>query len=277
MKVHVYLPDYNPKLAAVLRAFAAGIDRVNPGWAEVRPLGDPAPCDVAVIFGLVKKSYEPTWAKQAILDRHKGRGLLVIESAFVRRGEYWSVGFGGINGRADFRSAAMPPDRWQALGIKSRRWHRREDGPVVVCGQLPRDTNVQDTDHAAWCREAVAYYRGLGVQVWFRPHPRIADPEIYGVDPALYDPNRKIGETLKQARCLVTYNSNSGTDAAIAGVPVIACDPGSFAWPVAAHDLDRVDHLRCPSRRAWLAGLGYSQWNLEEMRAGLAWRHLTRA
>lgn len=276
MKVHIYLPDYNPKLAVVLRAFAAGIDRVNPGWAEVRPLGDPAPCDVAVIFGLVKKSYEPTWAKAPILEHHSGRGLLVIESAFVRRGAYWSVGFGGINGGADFRSEGMPPDRWQALGIKSKRWHRREDGPVVVCGQLPRDTNVQDTDHAGWCRRAVAFYEKRGLPVVFRPHPRIEDPEIYGVDPALFDPNRKLRETLREARVLVTYNSNSGTDAAIAGVPVVACDPGSFAWPVAAHGLTAVERLRRPSRRAWLAGLGYSQWSLEEMREGAPWRHLTR-
>ncbi len=276
MRVHVYLPGYNEKLSWILQHFAEGIERVNPGWVDVRPLDEPAPCDIAVIFGLVKKVYAPTHAKKAILDAHRDRSLLVLESAFVQRGDYWSAGWGGTNGGADFRSAGMPPDRWQLLRAKSQEWRRRKTGPVVVCGQLPRDTNVQHVDHVGWCRNAVASLTRTGERVLFRPHPRIADPGVYGINPEIFDPNKRIATTLKSARSLVTYNSNSGTDAALAGVPVVACDPGSFAWPVASHDLLGVENPRCPGRRDWLCGLGYSQWNLAEMRAGAPWAHLTR-
>ncbi len=277
MKVNVYLPEYSRKLSGILQAFADGIELVDPGVVDVRPLGEPARCDVAVIFGLVKRAYRPTWGKQAILDRHAGRSLLVIESAFVRRGIYWTVGFGGINGAADFRAAGVPLDRWRRLGIKVKPWSQRKDGPVVVAGQLPRDTNVQDTDHLAWVRNAVESCQGGGRRVVFRPHPRIENPEIYGIPPELYDPNRKIATTLKGARCLVTWNSNSATDAAIAGVPVVTCDPQSFAWPVASHDFRGVKDPWRPDRNDWLAGLGYAQWSLVEMRNGDPWRHLTGA
>jgi len=282
VKVICFEPDYDEKHRTVLRALVAGI----PG-AEVRPLGAYEPCDVAVIFGLVKRAYKATWAKQAVLDRHpplprgQARRLLVVESAFVRRGDYWAVGWGGINGRADFRSADVPDDRWRAIGVKTRPWRSPRDvkasrlGPVVVCGQLPRDTNVQDTDHPAWCRHVMAWLAAERIPAVFRPHPRIDDPEVYGIAPALWDTG-KIAETLAWARAAVVFNSTSGVDAALAGVPVVAMDCGAFCWPVASHRLEALADPRCPSRRAWLAGLGYSQWSLDEMRAGLPWRHLTR-
>ncbi|HEX9647074.1 MAG TPA: hypothetical protein VGB88_06220 [Alphaproteobacteria bacterium] len=293
MKVICFEPGYDEKHRTVLRALAAGI----PG-AEVCPLGAYEPCDVAVIFGLVKRAYKATWAKQPVLDRHRGDRLLVVESAFVRRGDYWAMGWGGINGRADFRSASVGDDRWRAMGVKTRPWRSPRDakasrlGPVVVCGQLPRDTNVQDTDHPAWCRHVMAWLAAERIPAVFRPHPRIDDPEVYGIAPALWDTG-KIAETLAWARAAVVFNSTSGVDAALAGVPVVALDRGAFCWPIASHRLDVLRDPgsspgagpgsspgagpRCPSRRAWLAGLGYSQWTLEEMRAGLPWRHLTRA
>jgi hypothetical protein len=77
----------------VLQALAEGI----PG-AEVRPLGRYEPCDIAVIFGAAKNAYAPTWPKREILAKHKGRRLLMVESAFVKRGEYYQVGWGGYAG-----------------------------------------------------------------------------------------------------------------------------------------------------------------------------------
>ena len=276
MKVVCFEPGYNEKHRTVLRALAAGI----PG-AEVRPLGAYEPCDVAVIFGLVKRAYKATWAKQAVLNRHRGARLLVVESAFVRRGDYWAVGWGGINGHADFLNNGVPDDRWRAMGIKTRPWRSPRDvkasrlSPVVVCGQIPRDTNVQDTDHPAWCRQIMAWLKAERIPAMFRPHPRVGDPGIYGIRDALWDTS-PLADTLNWARSFVVFNSTSGVDAALAGVPVVALDRGAFCWPVASHALAQLHVPRCPSRRAWLAGLGYSQWTLDEMRAGAPWRHLTR-
>ena len=268
MKVVAFLPEYSAKQAGILRGFAAGI----PG-AEAHSLSRYVDCDIAVIFGLVKHSYPATWAKREVLARHSGRRLIVIESAFLRRGEYYQIGFGGAAGHADFRNQGAPADRWRALGVNSKPWRRRPDGPVVVCGQLRRDTQVQDSDHDAWCRRVVEHYRRRGARVLFRPHPREREPGSYGVPSHLID-TRPLRDVLAEAQCFVTYNSTAGVDAAIKGVPVVACDAGSMAWPVAAHGLGAPP--RFPSRRAWLAGLGYAQWTLAEMRAGLPWRHLTR-
>lgn len=269
MKVIAFEPSYNEKHKKILRHLAAGI----PG-ATVRPIESYKPCDVAIIFGGVKKSYPATWTKKKVLENHAGRRLLMVESAFQRRGEYYQIGWGGTAGNADFRTdAATPIDRFDALQLDVRRWRGRHYGPIVVCGQLPRDVQVQDVDHCQWIRDTVDFYVRQGEQVWFRPHPKMDSVGNYGVPKKLTncEPLEKV---LDVARCFVTWNSTSAVDAVIAGVPVIAMDRGSMAWPVASHDLTHLDHM--PQRLDWFAGLGYSQWTLEEMADGLPWQWLTR-
>lgn len=255
MKVIIYEPDYNEKHRTILRALAAGI----PG-AQMRPVTSYKPCDVAVIFGGVKKSYPPTWSKRTILDNHKGRSLLMVESGFFRRGEYYQIGWGGAAGHGDFNTGPDTPlDRFHAMQQdRLRPWRLRPNGPVIVCGQLP------DVDHIGWVQKMTQQYPT------FRPHPK-TDVEIYRLPPDVRIDARPLAEVFQDAKCLVTWNSTIATEAAIAGVPTIACDRGSMAWPVAGRfTLDFT-----PARAQWLAGLGYSQWTLDEMREGLPWKHLT--
>lgn len=274
LKVTVFVPEYSSKQRNVLRAFAHGVPH-----SRVRSLSDSyTKCDIAVVFGLVKKSYKETWQKKKIIDKHQDRSLIVIDSAFVNRGVYYNVGFGGINGNADFRNEGVKNDRWLGLSVRSKPWRQNDGGNIVVCGQVPWDTAVQNTDHAEWCRDTVAYYNKLGLRVLFRPHPRIADKwqHYYGDVRANMIDTGPLENTLMHAKCMVTWNSNSAVDAAIRGVPVIAMNSGSGAYDIASYKLSHYNKLRCPSRRQWLAGIGYSQWTLDEMRAGLPWKHLMR-
>lgn len=83
-------------------------------------------------------------------------------------------------------------------------------------------------------------------------------------------------DDLENARLVVTFNSNSAVESVIAGVPAIAMDMGSMAWPVTAHMLEDVNSpVRC-DRTQWAHDLAYTQWNLDEMRSGEAWAHLSR-
>lgn len=271
--VGIFLPHYNEKHRTILRAMGAGIaQHANVFYQDMR--AGYRQCDVAVIFGGVKLAFQPTWLKRPILERHQGRRLLMVESAFVKRGEYYQVGWGGQAGSADFR----PPrpwkiDRWAAIGVHEAPWQYNAAGKFVVCGQLPRDTQVQHTDHAAWCRETIKALQYYGLPVTFRPHPKVESASIYGVAKNLID-CRSLAETLADARAVVTYNSTSAVDAVLAGVPTITMDSSSIAWPVTSHKLR--PELAWPCRAQWLGDLGYSQWTVDEMAAGDPWRHLTR-
>lgn len=270
MKVVVFEPHYNEGHQAVLRALAASIPN-----AVVRDMREYEPCNIAVIFGAAKDAYEPTWPKREILAQHSGRRLLMVESAFVRRGEYWQIGWGGFAGHADFRNEQAPIDRWEKLNMGVLPWRKKPKGAIVICGQLPRDTQVQHTDHVGWVQQTVNHYLSQGLRVKFRPHPRDKNPSQFGIDPELWDTS-KMGSIVKSAKCFVTYNSTSAVDAVLAGVPVITCDRGSIAWDVTQHNLDDVHKLEYPNRTQWLAGLGYAQWNMDEIEEGQPWHHLTR-
>lgn len=277
MKIIVYEPDYDHKHRKVLRAFAVGCG------AEVRDVEDYVDCDLAVIFGMPKRAIPRTMSKLPIIEKHQGRRLIVIDSAPVRRGEYWAVGYGALGGRADFRTEGIVSlSRWRGLGVRTHPWHGGDK--VIVVGQVPHDANVQDTDHIRWCQETFEYCSSLQ-PAEFRPHPRVA-PEAYGI-PEKYINTEPLVKCLKRASCVVTFNSTMGTDAALRGTPVIALDEGSFAYPVAGHSLadlvpvptltDPVGcALRTPRREPWLAKLAYSQWTLAELESGTAWAHLSR-
>jgi hypothetical protein len=272
MRIIAYEPGYNEKHCRVLRALAAGI----PG-CEVRPLGQYEPCDIAIIFGAYKRAYAKTLPKLDILQRHHGRQLLMVESAFVKRGEYYQVGWGGYAGNADFNTPIrMPSDRWDRLAVPVSPWRRRSTGPIVVCGQLPWDTQVQDVDHRGWCREMITRLHRAGHDAIFAPHPRMRDLDAYGVARKYYRPGQTLAALLKSARAVVTWNSTSAVDAILRGVPAITSHPSSISRAVSQHTVADVERLEYPDRSAWLARLGYAQWTLDEMASGETWDHLNR-
>jgi hypothetical protein len=268
-KIVVYVPDYNQEHQMVLKAFASSI----PG-AIVKDARDYEECDIAVIYGAKKNAYQATWPKGEILARHSGRRLIMVESAFVKRGEYWQIGWGGQAGHAYFCERTVPFDRWESFGIPLKPWRYRHDGPIVICGQLPRDTQVQDVDFIGWVKYVFSYYQERGLKVMFRPHPMDKDPHQFGID-AKYLDFRTLEKTLDDARCLVTFNSTSAVDGIIAGVPTIVADKGSIAHDIAQNDIDDVFRLEAPDRTVFCSMLGYSQWSLDEIKEGLAWRHLS--
>lgn len=270
----VYLPEYSEKHRTILKNFAGGLGRCGVRVIfKSLSLGFEKTANIHVIFGSYKYSYPVTMPKKDIIDKCKDRQLIMIESGFCKRGEFYQVGFNGFAGDANFRNNHSPPDRWEAMHIKTKPWQKRH-GPVVVCGQVPHDTQVQDMNHIAWCKETVRYYQKRKIPVVFRPHPRVKDPTIYGIPFELWD-LAKIRTTLEYAKCFVTWNSTSSVDALIAGVPVITRHRSSISWPIASHKFE-LENLYYPSRRQFFANLGYAQWTVEEMREGLPWRHLSR-
>lgn len=263
-RVCVFEPDWDPVHQEVLRAFAKGCD------AKVCDLRHYEPCDVAVIFGLVKQSFAKSHLKAHIIRAHKGP-LLVLERGWLNREHYWSAGYDGINGAADFRNADVPGDRWRKLGIDLAPW--RDGGDyALVCGQVPWDVTVQDQDHKRWCRETVRKLRKAGHEVRFRPHPYAVSKGVdYRVPTNLVSRNASLAQDLAGAMFCATWNSTAGVEAAVAGVPVVVSGFHSMADPVASRGFRQLVR---PDRTQWAHGLAYGQWTLEEFRAGRAWRHL---
>lgn len=263
-------------------AFAAGVSKDRD--AEVRILDLLAPyvdCDVAVVFGVRKRAVPASWARGRVFDEHRsnrGRPVIIIERGYVRRNEYYSVGWNGLNGWGDHRvDDDMPDDRWNALGVDLKPI-RKGDGPVLVCGQVPWDATVQDHDNPAWCRNAVETLRRLGAEVRFRGHPEVAGKVDYGIDPAIVS-TRSYEEDLAECRAVATFNSTTGALAAVDGLPIYAAHFGSISYWLGASSLAtlaRGEVYTEDARKRWAAALAYRQWTFAEMAEGLPWRHLIR-
>lgn len=263
MDVRVFTPHYNEGNRKILEAFASAIG------ATVSDDRKYIKCDVAVIFGMVKKSFAKSHSKQGILDGHKGKPLLVIERGFLKRDQYFSVGWGGINGKADFVNEDVSAARWNALGLELKPWRMDTSRNVIVCGQVPWDVTVQDTDHIEWCRTTVKSIQALGGTAIFRPHPAVASKVNYGVQcPLSYVP-------LKQdlARCthVVTYCSNTAVEAVVEGIPSFSFSDMSMAWSVTSHNLLKAF---MPDRTEWAWRLAHAQWKPSEFAA--AWEQVKR-
>lgn len=144
------------------------------------------------------------------------------------------------------------PDRFKALGLPIATKGGDPDGYVLLIGQMPNDSALNGTNHAKWLKEQAAKYDN----VVYRPHPRGGIKELEGV-PTDASPNMQ--EALKGARLVVTYNSNAGHEALLAGVPVV-CDPCAAYAELSGEELPSA-----AKRRAFYNRVAYGQWKVSEV------------
>lgn len=254
----------SPNKAHHARWGAAFIDGLKKHGVEasIHHESDDIDCDVAVMW---------SHKNAARIKRQKARNsdYIVMEAGyFGDRLGFASLGWNGLNGRADFRNSNSPDDRWKKHGVEVKSWHGGDY--ILVAGQVQGDASIAGIDLQARYTEIIAELKGITNRpIKFRPHP-YGSPIPSGVAIS----HSSLEQDLAEARCLVAINSNTTVDAAIAGTPVVALDTGSMAWPVAAHELEGVLIPRRPDRAQWLNNLAYCQWTEKEIRTGEAWEHL---
>lgn len=184
-------------------------------------------------------------------QQSSGADYLVAELGYIDRGNYASLGFNGLNGRAEFYNRDVPNDRAEKWLHLLKPEHGGDY--TLIIGQCPGDASLSGIDIESWA-ETVA--RETDGEAYYRPHP-LAYTYIRSA-PIL---NGSLDYDLSRAKKVITYNSNAGVDALMAGCDVVAHDSGSMIYNVT----DRLD---------WIRKLAYCQWSLNEIAAGDAWAHL---
>ena len=271
--IRVYLSG-DPVHDRVLRAFAEGCNgQLVEGWQY-------EPSAVAVIFGVYKSRVPKSFPRGEIFRRQRDKNLdvVVLETGYINRGDgenhHYAAGFNGLNGRADFRNQEMPDDRVKKLAVGLGAW--REGNYILLCGQIPWDASCENSDHNVWLQASAERLKGYSSRpIKYRPHPLLPAQFVQPIDGVELS-TAPLVKDLADAHCVVTYNSNTGVDALLAGVPVFAHDQGSMVWSLANRSLISVDVPNRPDRSQWLSDLCYAQWTLDEMRSGETWRHLVR-
>lgn len=187
--------------------------------------------------------------------RRQGYDVLVLERGYLAdRFEYTSIAWNGLNGRGDF--PACPDDggaRFRSLGLRLQPLSS-EGEYVLLIGQVPGDAALQGKDLMPWYEQQVSMH---SEPVLFRPHPaavsRGAWRPVKGAETSHGPLERALGGASK----VITFNSNTGVDAMLAGKPVSCADEGSMIWGV-----DLAD------REQWASSLAWKQWTVAEIASG---------
>lgn len=248
-------------------AFADGLRRH--GWT-VNISDQAVRADLLVLWGVRNRP-----AIEGQLKR--GGQVCILERGYLGDRFAWSsVSFGGqLNGRADFRGVRNDPARFERhFGHLMQPWQRKE-GYALLIGQVPGDMSLAVVNGSldGWYADTAAVLAAKGYEVRFRPHPVAVQRGKRFVTPT---GAKLIGgtldEALSSASLVVTFNSNTAVESVLAGVPTIAMDRGSMAWPVTTHFLETEPQM--PDRETWAAELAWKQWTLDEMASGECWDHV---
>jgi hypothetical protein len=247
------------QLRPIADAMQAGLERHGIAVTNTMP-NKPQPCDFAVVWGARQDKVFAAGPPVLVMERgHVGARMTLV-----------SVGWDGLARRCRYPVATDGGARWrERYGSLMQPWRRLDDGHALIIGQVDSDASLtlQGLKLKPWATEVAVRLTRLGWSVRYRPHP-LGDG---WVPPGVARSSREtpLEADLAGAAVCVTYNSTTGVEAVLAGVPTMTLDEGAMAWPVASHGL--AEPLVTPDRDAWAADLAWCQWSVEELASGAAW------
>lgn len=244
-----------------LNALESGLRRVCDDVRTISPK-DPVPdeCDFLVMW-----SDKP---RPARLDANRKKlPTLVMDRGYFYRHETVSLGWNGLNGSA-LRPDPRTPGELPYVLPELRPWKQTPDEGILICGQVPGDAALEGVNIDDWVRQARETMRTRypRYRITYRPHPKTLPPG-HSQPP--------LAEIIRDYGLVVTYSSNAGVDAAINGVPVIACSSMSMAYDVSSIDL-RAPLVR-RERDEWLNTVAWSQFVPEQLVEGTAAEYMMEA
>ncbi len=207
------------------------------------------------------------WWGDKVPDELRDRPRLILEAGYIngRSGDYVkdrlrfvSVGWNGLHGRADPGALDCPPDRWNNIGVELMPW-KTDGNYILICDQHPGDS-VSPGNRRWWAAALDEVDPEVRRSTIYRPHPLMA----HDMGP--------LAQSLRDAAMCVTWSSTAALEAVCLGVPTVALDRGSIAWPVTSHSVSDPTYLG--DRSGWAYNLAYRQWTHEELADGTAWKHM---
>jgi len=216
-----------------------------------------------------------------VAAREQGIKTIVAERGFFNRMNYTQIDLEGFNHTAswanDTHTIWGDENRFfKAFGSRPAEQKSRENGYILVLGQVPTDAQLKDSEirHADVLVELVKNALPPGLEVKLRKHPTIAEP------------GRSLEDDIRDARFCVTINSNSGNEAIARGCPVLSFHPSLYTMAGVAHettvatlpdDLQRMldgYHPTTTDATHYLHALASRQWNDAELREGSVLKRL---
>jgi hypothetical protein len=217
---------------------------------------------MALTWGLKHyKQLEKTYSK-----------ILVAECGFIgNRLEACSLGWNGLNGRANFCIPAEPSLKRFESFAEIKPW-KSSGNCIIIMGQVPGDASLRGKNLAPWYLALAKNLNSIyKLPVLFKPHPScIKQRRHYSLELPYFTGTAQ--EAYTHAKYIAVWNSNSAVESVLAGCPTWTFDKGSMAWEVTGHKITSPPPT--PERLQWAARLAYCQWSPQELRSGAFWPQL---
>lgn len=226
-------------------------------------------------------------SNKAIWDRAQalGKPVIVLEVGGIQRGTTWKVGLNGINRDAYWGECGNDNSRATALGLKLRPW-RKQGEHILICGQHEKSLQWQGMPRMSkWVMDTIDEIQAHSNRpIVFRPHPRCPLHDIERQYKNVYrqQPLRVEGTyddfnlSFAGAHAVVSYSSNPGPQALLAGIPVFV-GTSSLAYD-AGNDIDflhDIEEPMQPDRTQWLNDYAWTEYTLKEIASGIPLKNLT--
>jgi hypothetical protein len=289
-----------------LEAFRKGIEKAGDFSKVVRGL-EYEECDIAVIFGDVRDApakKKRMRLKAEIIGRHRGKGLIVIDTPVLMRpydvkDEYRRIGIDSLFAdTGKFNNKNCSNDRWSQLSNTfnisiNKDTHMGENVYILLQrffdASLKGSQKFRPQKYFEWLSKVIDELSvETSKKIVIRPHPGSLNNEnelklIEKFKNSILNKNiifdykeKKLFDVLNDAFVTITYNSGSAIDSLLYGVPNITYDSGSHAYNITPNDCKNIDSIVMPDINQWLQNLSYVDWSLEDMKNGISWIHLKK-
>lgn len=237
--------------------------------------------DIYVIWSVLwhgrMKANQEIWKKA----KDKGIPIIILEVGGLRRGVTWRMGLNHINASGTFcKKINYDLNRPQKLGIFLRE-KAVQGKNILICGQHSKSEQwIHRPRPEIWLKNLVTEIKNhTDRKIIFRPHPRDTDwcknlPNL-GIEVSLpqkilqsYD-DFNHEDDFGHAWCVINPCSNTGIQAAIAGLPIFV-EKDSLAFDVSNKDYCNLENPQIFDRQDWLIKVCHTEWTLEELTSGIA-------
>lgn len=195
--------------------------------------------------------------RQGREHRSRGANVLIMERGYLGDRYNWtSLAWNGLNNRGEMPIVDDSGERFrQHFDHLLQAWNPAGEY-TLICGQVPGDMSLQGRDLHKWYEAQAERHPNAR----FRRHPLAYRREVPRPVRGAPDLNGPLEEALAGASLVVTFNSNAGVDALMAGKPTHVEDAGGMGYG--------IDET---TRGKWAHRLAWRQFTLEEITSGLAW------
>jgi hypothetical protein len=205
--------------------------------------------------------------------RKTQRPVIVLEVGALQRGTTWKLGFNGL-GAGCYSTAELDPGRVEKLKISLCPWQQSGQNILIVCQRTDSEQWQGQPSIHQWISDTVCKLRRYTDRpIVVRPHPRERINPMPGIE--IQKPRAIVGtyddfdfaHALKQAWAVVNWNSGTGSQAVIQGVPAFV-SASSLAAPVANTAWDQIESPARPDRTKWVLELAHTEWTTKEIATG---------